>query len=241
MIKTIKDIQHAFYINLEYRKDRKEHVEKELKKVGINATRFNAIKMEKGAIGCSLSHLKCLQTALINKWDHVLICEDDIQFLDPELFISQLNTFLKNHNTDSWDVILLAGNNVPPYRMIDNTCVKVSRCQTTTGYIVNGHYISKLIDNVKAGLTHLLKNQDSTFYNAIDKYWLSLQEKDNWFLIIPLTVIQREDYSDIEKKMTNYKNLMTDIDKKKYLYKHPLPNNYDSILNQESINKSEIS
>jgi glycosyl transferase family 25 len=237
MIKSINDIKHAFYINLEHRTDRKDHVEKELKKIGIKSTRFNAIKMEKGAIGCSLSHLKCLQTASTNKWEHILICEDDIEFLDSELFLKQLNKFLANH--DSWDVILLAGNNVPPYTKIDDTCIKVTRCQTTTGYIVNGHYINKLIDNVKSGLTYLLKNQDSTFYNAIDKYWISLQEKDNWYLITPLTVIKRSDYSDIEKKETNYKNLMIDIDKKKYLYKHPLPTSY-SILHQDSGNKSDI-
>jgi hypothetical protein len=52
------------------------------------------------------------------------------------------------------------------------------------------------------------------YYFAIDKYWFCLQQCDKWYLIIPLTVIQRESYSDIEKKITNYKNVMTDIDKK---------------------------
>ena len=49
---------------------------------------------------------------------------------------------------------------------------------------------------------------------AIDKFWFQLQEKDLWYLIIPLTVIQKEDYSDIEKKQTNYTRMMTDLDKK---------------------------
>ncbi len=61
-IKCLSDIKHAFYINLDHRTDRKEHVEKELNIIGIHATRFEAIKMENGAIGCSMSHLKILQT-----------------------------------------------------------------------------------------------------------------------------------------------------------------------------------
>jgi hypothetical protein len=48
---------------------------------------------------------------------------------------------------------------------------------------------------------------------AIDKFWFVLQNVDKWFLIIPPTVIQREDYSDIEKRNTNYVKAMTDLDK----------------------------
>ena len=114
MLENISDIKHAFYINLINRTDRKSYIERELEKVGIKAERFNAIKLQNGAIGCSMSHLKILQTAKQNGWDHVLICEDDIQFLEPAVFVNQMNSFLKNHTKD-WDVVLLAGNNMPPY------------------------------------------------------------------------------------------------------------------------------
>ena len=214
-INCIEDIQHAFYINLEHRVDRKEYVEEQLKSIGINeiAERFNAIKIENGAVGCSLSHFKCLETALKNGWDHVFICEDDITFLNPKLFKTQLNNFLKNRQKTEWDVILLGGNNIPPYKIIDETCVQVSRCQTTTGYIVNGHYIQKLMENVKLGAQYLLKNPSYHQKYAIDKFWFHLQAKDKWFLITPLTVTQKPGYSDIEKKETNYNNVMTDLDK----------------------------
>ena len=42
----------------------KEYIIQELTKIGITANRFNAIKMDNGAIGCSMSHLKILQNAL---------------------------------------------------------------------------------------------------------------------------------------------------------------------------------
>jgi len=48
--------------------------------------------------------------------------------------------------------------------------------------------------------------------HAIDKHWFRLQEKDSWYLITPLTVIQRDDYSDIEKKQRNYASFMTVLD-----------------------------
>jgi glycosyl transferase family 25 len=226
-ITCIEDIKHIFYINLDHRLDRKEHVEAQLSKVGLKGfQRFNAIKMENGAVGCSMSHLKLLQTALKKDYEHILILEDDITFLDPELFKTQINTFFKEQSKkeqlkkgSSWDVVLIAGNNMPPYQKIDDTCIKVTRCQTTTGYLVNGHYIEKLMNNVKMGLTNLLNDPTKHTLYAIDKFWFALQETDNWFLITPLTVVQREDYSDIEKKVINYQSIMTDLDKKELFEK----------------------
>ena len=217
MITCLKDITNIFYINLEHRTDRKEHVESQLESIGLKGTRFNAIKMENGAIGCSMSHLKLLQLALKSGLDHILIVEDDILFLDPELFKSQLDKFFNSLLKNSWDVILIAGNNMPPYEKVDDTCVKVSQCQTTTGYLVNGHYIEKLLNNVKMGLTNLIKEPHNHIKYAIDMHWFSLQKTDNWFLITPLTVVQREDYSDIEKKVINYQKSMTDLDKKEII------------------------
>jgi glycosyl transferase family 25 len=226
-ITCIEDIKHIFYINLDHRLDRKEHVEAQLNEVGLKGfQRFNAIKMENGAVGCSMSHLKLLQTALKKDYEHILILEDDITFLDPELFKTQINTFFKEQSKkeqlkkgSSWDVVLIAGNNMPPYQKIDDTCIKVTRCQTTTGYLVNGHYIEKLMNNVKMGLTNLLNDPTKHTLYAIDKFWFALQETDNWFLITPLTVVQREDYSDIEKKVINYQSIMTDLDKKELFEK----------------------
>ena len=122
-INSLADIKNIFYINLEHRIDRKEHVEKELLNIGLKEVqRFNAIKMENGAIGCSMSHLRILQDAQKNNLDHILIVEDDISFLDPELFKNQLNKFFETHK-NNWDVVLLAGNNMPPYKNIDDTCI----------------------------------------------------------------------------------------------------------------------
>ena len=211
---SISDITHAYYINLDSRTDRKEHVEEQMSLIGIQAERFKAIRLQNGAIGCSMSHLKLLETAKANNFPHILIVEDDIKFLNPELFKSQLNTFLSKHK--GWDVVLLGGNNIPPYRKIDDTCVKITSCQTTTGYLVNGHYISILINNFRNGINKLLESPHLHIMYAIDKFWFRLQRSHNWFLIIPLTVTQREDYSDIEKRTTDYTRVMTDLNKESF-------------------------
>lgn len=199
------------YINLDHRVDRRMHVETQLKSIGIeNAERFKAIKHDNGALGCSMSHLKCIENAKKNNYKYLMVCEDDIEFTDPVLFTTKLNSFL-NSNIE-WDVILMAGNNMLPYVPENNFCIKVLNCQTTTGYIVKNEYYDKLIKNYKDGIERLIETNNHFNYN-IDKYWFRLQRKDNWFLIIPLSVVQKGDYSDIEKKVTNFKDYMLNYKK----------------------------
>ena len=103
---SISDIKHAFYINLLSRPDRKDHVEEQLKTIGIKPERFNAIRMDNGAIGCSMSHLRLLEIAKLNNWEHILIVEDDILFTDPNLFVTQFNKLyisITDVDVDSYD------------------------------------------------------------------------------------------------------------------------------------------
>ena len=214
-----QSLQHCLYINLKSRTDKKIHVENQLLSTNIFSSsfppqRFEAIKSKNGAIGCSLSHIKCIQIAKENNWKYVMIVEDDITFLDPIKFKTQLLKFLTSHPI--FDVLLLGGNNIPPYKIIDETCVKVSRCQTTTGYLVQQHYYDKLMENFKEGVRNLMNYPDKQPQYAIDKFWFKLQQKDRWFLLTPLSVIQNPGYSDIEEKMTDYSGMMMDLDKKTF-------------------------
>ena len=210
-MKNIKDIKNIFYINLDTRPDRKYKFEKEMTNIGWNATRFNAIKHNFGAIGCSLSHLELLKYAKKNNLDHILIMEDDISFLNINVFINSLNKFLTSNI--NFDVVLLAGNNMGPYLKTNDYCVKIKKCQTTTGYLVKQHYYDILIENIEEGIYKLQMNINKVNDFAIDQYWNKLQLVDNWYLIIPLTVTQRQDYSNIEQRITNYNRVMLDLDK----------------------------
>lgn len=217
-------IQHALYINLDSRTDRRAHVEAQLASIktaqnglsNLVAERFNAIRhAENGAIGCSLSHMRCIQIAKERGWDHVLVCEDDVLFTNVPLFLTQLAKFMAT--VTEWDVVLLAGNNIPPFKVVNNACIQVGSCQTTTAYIVRAHYYDTLIANYRAGISKLMRNPAQKIDYAIDRYWFELQRRDRWFLITPLSVVQREDYSDIEQRFTNYGHLMLDLDKQQLM------------------------
>jgi len=205
--------EHAFYINLESRPDRLKHIIEELKKMNINAERVNAIKMTEGAIGCTLSHIRCLELAKERQYPHIFIIEDDIVFLKPELLQENIMKFQENPELKNWDVLIIGGNNCPPYMKITDYCIRVGNNQTTTGYIVKSHYYDTLIKNFKESAELLMRNPTNKRAYALDMYWKRLQQIGTWLMIVPATVTQYQDYSDIEKRVVNYDHLMLDIQK----------------------------
>ena len=103
---------NIIYINLDYRKEKKERIENNLKKHKLNFERFNAIdgnkleeldffhritknKAKRGHYGCYLSHKKCYENFLKTNYDYLLILEDDILFLNDNTK-EQLNFYI-NH------------------------------------------------------------------------------------------------------------------------------------------------
>jgi glycosyl transferase family 25 len=208
--------EHILYINLDHRTDRKERVLGELAKIGIaNPERFPAIKMAAGNVGCTLSHIRCIELAKERGWSQVLICEDDITFIDAGIYLNSLGKFLESES--SWDVLVLGGNNCPPFSIVSDYYVRVHNIQTTTGYIVRKEYYDVLLANFKEGLTNLLREPEKKKLFSIDIWWKHLQQRDRWFLLTPLTVVQCYDYSDIEGKVTDYRGMMLDLDKRELI------------------------
>jgi GR25 family glycosyltransferase involved in LPS biosynthesis len=200
-INSINDIKHILYINLDSRPDREAHIKKELLKIGFNGTRFNAIKMSNGAIGCSMSHLKCIQMAKENNWDHVCILEDDIEFLNPALFLNQLTDFF--NSTIQWDVVLIAGNNMIPYKPVNHNCIQVFNCQTTTGYIIKKEFIPLLMENL-AQASKLQETGVDKNISAIDQYWKRLQETHRFYYYEGIFGGQLPSWSNIENRWVDY-------------------------------------
>ena len=69
------------------------------------------------------------------------------------------------------------------YKRLDNFCVKISKCQTTTGYLVKKDYYDKLIENFETGVNKLIANINLHSNYALDQYWGTLQSSDNWYLL----------------------------------------------------------
>lgn len=184
--------------------------------MGIKGERINAVKSKQGAIGCTLSHIRCLELAKQRNYEYVCIMEDDILFTNPEVFKQQIKKFSENSEIN-WDVLLIGSNVVPPYQKIEGDyCVRILNAQTTLSYIVKKEMYDILIENFKESAKLQMQNSVAqNTYNpyAIDLYWKKLQYQYYWYIITPLTVTQFENYSDIEGKVTNYNHLMLDMEK----------------------------
>ena len=77
-------------------------------------------------------------------------------------------------------------------------------CQTTTGYIIKREYYTTLIRNFEESYALLKEYKNEYNKYAMDKWWFKLQEVDKWYLIVPLSIIQYKNYSDILCRTTDY-------------------------------------
>jgi GR25 family glycosyltransferase involved in LPS biosynthesis len=214
--------KNTFFINLEHRTDRLNHIQNEFIKMDIIGERINAVKAKVGGIGCTLSHIRCLEEAKKRDYEYVFICEDDISFTNPELFKQQLQKFWDNKEIQ-WDILLIGANVVPPYHMCGDYCARVFNSQTTTGYVVKQSMYDVLLENFKESSQMQMKNPGQPGISnpyALDIYWKRLQPQYFWWIITPLTVTQYENHSEIENRVTNYNHLMLDMEKKWFTDKY---------------------
>jgi len=197
-------VDKVIYINLEKRLDRKQHIERALSIFEKDKIiRFNAIAIEgNGMLGCVLSHIEVLKLAEKNSWNNVLVLEDDTTWNDSATGYYLISSLIKN----PYDVIMLGGS----FALCDEETYKLHHAQTTSSYIVNKAYISRLRRNFEESskLYYLHKND----CYALDIYWKKLQKEDNWYIINPPIMYQMSCYSDLQNKDTNYEFCMLKID-----------------------------
>ena len=205
-------IEKIVYINLERRKDRREEIEREFRRMEIpqeKLVRFEAIPHSHGLTGCGQSHRRVLEIAKEEGWKNVLILEDDFDFVvSKEEWEESLHYFFHKMENRPWDVLMISynignhGNYVIPFEE-DTKIGKIGYAQTASGYLVNQHYYDTLIQNLNEG-NPLLELTKYHWIYANDVYWKKLQERDNWFYFIKRIGIQRESFSDNSGVITNY-------------------------------------
>ena len=193
-------VEKIIYINLEEREDRRKSIEYELRFINPDKIiRFNAIKEESGIIGCVKSHIAVLEMAIQNNWKNCLILEDDMLWKNFNSNYPVLEKLIENN----YDVIILGGI----YLQYNKVTLKCKHAVTTTAYLINNSYYSKLLKNFKEGLELRLKFdlKDNT-YN-LDEYWNKLIRLDNWYVVVPSLCIQKSDFSNIQNKFRDKLNL----------------------------------
>jgi hypothetical protein len=204
-------IDAIFFINLDHRTDRLQQIEDEMKKIGFPYQKIHRVsgiyKPEIGALGCGLSHIKVMDIILESNYSTCLVFEDDFSFT---LDINYCKFLLRNffESKREFDFVMLGGK-IMKHESTDSSFLhKILDAQTSSAYIIQKSYARVIRDTLQEGMKlledwyniHKKPNHDY----CLDIYWKQLQVVDKWFVFHPKMGIQRESYSDIERRMTDY-------------------------------------
>lgn len=189
-----------YCINLDERKDRWNDVVEDLKTLELTQIkRYPAIKHERGAIGCRLSHVDIITQARDNGLDNVLILEDDIKVLPGKG--DHISKALEELSAIDWEIFYF-GATIAPGAAVTPVTDHVARTNfayTTHAYALNGKIFDHVLEAVKK-------------YNVIDVFYNEqVVNRGKAYIINPIRIVQRESYSDIEGKDTNYAKDMLDF------------------------------
>ena len=208
------NIDRIIYINLDYREDRKEEIEREIDKMDLNekTERFRGIRVvDQGILGCTKSHLAVLKLAKERGYKNVLILEDDFEFVvSKEEFESELTTFFESGI--DYDVCMLSyllkeetetETETEETETNDQNVKKVLEAQTASGYLVNAKYYDTII-GLYEWAWPLLESTKAHWLYANDQCWKTLQKKDNWYYFANRLGKQRASYSDNSMTYMDY-------------------------------------
>jgi len=197
----------GYYINLDHRTDRNSHIQQNIVnkyELFSQIERMSAIKNVNGAIGCSMSHIKCLAKCLEMKDEpYFMILEDDFCVLNEENMQEFMKEFEKIKYDDKWDVIVLTPRGSPMQKNYIQKWNRIKNSQTTTGYIIKASFVPLLIDICKNSVEHLMRNEAYDTW-ALDQAWKPLQIKHAFIYFYQIYAGQFPGYSDIEKRQVNY-------------------------------------
>lgn len=202
MIDKIDDI---YYINLDHRSDRLQHIDKVISSLNFDQTKINRVKgkytPENGSLGCAMSHIDVIEKFINSGKSNCLILEDDFNYYDKDMFLNSINYFFDI--SIDWNIIQLSSNlikhELTPYLGIS----KVIESQTTSGYLLNSNFSKKLLDCFYESMENLKFGYILEY--CIDQNWKKLQPQNNWFSFNPQLGYQIDGFSDIENQFVSYK------------------------------------
>ena len=212
----------GIYINLDYRVDRRNHMEREIlgRDFFKGVERMSAIQHVDGAIGCGLSHVRALQQLYKGadkgtdkgdkkgdkKDDCVIVLEDDFMVFDEEALAQFISDFVRIRENDSWNIICLTPRGKTGFETNEMTSAGFHRIydnQTTTGYIVKKEMIPHLCKNLKEAIVLQMKGGDKNVC-SIDQYWKRLQYDHPFYYYGKVFAGQLPGWSDIEGRLVDY-------------------------------------
>jgi len=222
----IKIADKGFLINLEERKDRLSESLSELDKNNISGVeRFNAVKItedsDQGWVirGCTHSHMDILKLQVENKWEKVIIFEDDF-FLDicDNKNRSLTNQMIENIYSTNFDLFFLGACLLEPADVVSENVIKPNKFVQTTTYLTSLRFAEYVVENF-----NYLDKDLVVYGEQIDSYYSVLATKSHWlmnnrtkgveeikqhdlkiYFHYPLLFNQRASFSNILNKTTDY-------------------------------------
>ena len=212
-----------YYINLDSRPDRREHIECETAKVEIKAERFNALRKENydgppenvakmqatpNTIGNWLSHTAMFKMAA--RTGRIIgVLEDDAMICDD--FVDRLR-YVEGHFSKPWDIFFLGGtfHDDPGGKWhpeigrdfeltnVDHV-VRVFGAFSNQGYLINPGSATKVLDRMNDVMP------EST---GSDHALIQIQPEFNCFCFVPGMVFQIDGPSDIGEGITKFSNFL---------------------------------
>jgi glycosyl transferase family 25 len=209
-------IDKFIYINLDKREDRKKHILAELKKFGIpeeKIIRFSAVQNERGALGCSLSHMEASKLFKASG-DKVWCFLEDDHFFTKSL--EETNKYINNFlDTPAYDVLLGCTCAVKASGIGSKLFVRAYQSSMTSFFIAKSNVCDALIASHKQSVRTFGKHKHIKGIPC-DHMWSNLMKV--FVFVTPITKPlggQIEDYSDIRNKKMNYSNyIKIKIDRK---------------------------
>lgn len=205
-------IQHhfdkIFCINLARRPDRRAQAEAEFAKYGIpvefvegidgldlplqNMISKDGLKVSRGDLGCTLSHLKIVRMAKQQNLKNYFVFEDDVEFA-PDIN-NLFDTYFAQVPVN-YDLLYLGGNHMGGFDMLTANIAKIHLTYTTHAIGVQAKAYDAMIE--------VLGRQN----DKVDICIAELHAKLNCYVTRPHLAFQRASFSDILEKQTDYQHL----------------------------------
>ena len=192
---------HKVCINLDRRPDRRQRMQAEFARHGIEGVRrFAAVDGSKvvlpaswshsaGAYGCLLSHVAVVQEALAAGSRSVLIFEDDAVF-DPE-FNTKFASFMKETPAD-WDLLYFGAlHKDEPVKMTEHV-YRITKANSTYAYALKRTVFEDFVAlNRRAE-------------QVLDMNAYALQERFNCYCFLPNLAWVQIEYSDVQNRLERH-------------------------------------
>jgi len=189
-----------YCINLDHRVDRWQESIKEFKKIGIldKVKRFSAIRNDDGRIGVIKSNLEIVKIAKEKNLNNVLVFEDDVKFINNS--IENLKKSILQLSKFDWELFYFGANTHEKLKIVDDNLILLRNAYAVHSMCYNKNIFDKFIKY--ATMTNKIISN-----SQILDVWLSsaIQTNNKSYMVNPIITTQRESFSDIEKRVVNYK------------------------------------